>query len=166
MYATGSGSLAIVLVERSPYGPHPGQLAFPGGKPEVGDADLRATALREAAEETGIDPGRARIVAPLPAVTTLTSGFRIQPYLARITPPERWRPDTREIARVVVVDATALAAPGSRRRRDFVDPAGRSFAAAPCFDLAPGPIWGATYRILEPLVARLARGEIAAPDGQ
>jgi len=160
LYTRREGGIGIVVVERSHHGAHGGQIAFPGGKPEPGDDDLRATALREAAEETGLDPAAARIIAALPVVSTRVSGFRIQPFLGRIEPPTEWRPQAREINRIITLDLATLAHPAARQRRNVVLPNGERLADVPCFDVHPVPIWGATYRILAPLVPRLRNGEI------
>jgi len=156
IYRDPAGHLRVILIRRSPDGPHPGQIAFPGGKPEPGDEDLRATALREAAEETGLDPARAVILARLPPITTLSSRFRIQPFLAHVRPPTRWRPDRHEVDRIIDLDVSRLRREGLYCRRNIRPTHGQAEYNVPCFALPEGPLWGATYRILAPLVPALA----------
>ena len=60
VYSRSAGSLRLVFIRRGPRGIHGGQIAFPGGRREPGDADLLATALREAHEEIGLDPALGR----------------------------------------------------------------------------------------------------------
>lgn len=75
----------IVLTERRAYdGHHSGEVSFPGGKAEPDDADIAATALREAHEEIGLDPDRAglRVVGTLDDVFIPVSDFRITPVVA------------------------------------------------------------------------------------
>jgi len=159
VYRSPEGPLRIVLVERGHFGPHGGQLAFPGGKPEADDADLAATALRETAEEIGLMAATITLLATLPPVETRVTRFLIQPFLARIEPPTQWRPDGREIVDVLEVGLDDLTRPGTECRRDLTAPGGRRFNAAPCFNIPPQPVWGATYRILAALIPRLSSGE-------
>lgn len=159
VYRGADGALRIVLIERSQFGPHGGQIAFPGGKPEPGDADLATTALRETTEEIGLMAPAVTLLATLPAVETRLTRFLIQPFLARIEPPMQWCPDGLEIVAVLEVGLDDLTRPGTECRRDLTAPDGRRLSAVPCFDVAPQPIWGATYRILTALLPRLDRGE-------
>ena len=68
-YRDAEGEMRVVLVVRADDGGlHGGQLGLPGGKPEPGDADLRATALREAQEEVGLDPSSVDVVVMVDVV--------------------------------------------------------------------------------------------------
>jgi 8-oxo-dGTP pyrophosphatase MutT (NUDIX family) len=74
---------AVLLTERAPDLAHyPGQLVFPGGAAEPGDDGPASTALREAAEETGLDPSSVQILGTLPALALPGSGFLLTPVLA------------------------------------------------------------------------------------
>jgi 8-oxo-dGTP pyrophosphatase MutT (NUDIX family) len=74
---------AVLLTERAPDLAHyPGQLVFPGGAAEPGDEGPVSTALREAAEETGLDPSSVQILGMLPAFALPDSGFLLTPVLA------------------------------------------------------------------------------------
>lgn len=79
------GSARVILTERSAYdGHHSGEVSFPGGKVETGDVDSSATALREAAEEVGLDPHAAgvRVIGCLREVWIPVSRFALTPVLA------------------------------------------------------------------------------------
>ena len=72
----------ILLTERSHrLRSHPGEVAFPGGRVEAGDADVAATALREAAEETGVDPRGIDVVGALPPLWLEYSNHEVTPVL-------------------------------------------------------------------------------------
>jgi 8-oxo-dGTP pyrophosphatase MutT (NUDIX family) len=132
---------------------HAGQVAFPGGRIEPGESPEQA-ALREAAEEVGLDPAAAALIGRLPEHLTGT-GYRVTPIVATLAPPEAWRPDPGEVAEVFEYPLATLlddAAPRreravlmGREREYWVWPHERHF------------IWGATAAILVNL-ARTLRG--------
>src|SRR5215218_10656127 len=97
VYRRRDGELMLVLVRRARGGAHGGQLALPGGQREPADADLAATALREANEKLGLVGDRVELLAALPVVETQTTGFRIAPFLARLAAPVPWRLQEREV---------------------------------------------------------------------
>jgi 8-oxo-dGTP pyrophosphatase MutT (NUDIX family) len=65
---------------------HAGQISFPGGRAEAGDAGPSATALREAHEEVGLPPGRVRVIGQLPAYRTITN-FSVVPVVGLVHAP-------------------------------------------------------------------------------
>lgn len=76
----------VLLTQRAQHLPdHPGQVSFPGGKIEKGDADPRASALREAEEEIGLDRAHVEPLGYLDLYMT-TLGYRIVPVIARVKP--------------------------------------------------------------------------------
>lgn len=154
-----AAGLRLVVIRRVDAGIHGGQISFPGGKHEPADASLVATAIRETGEEIGVGPGDVEIIEALPLVRTLSSHFDIHPFLGRIRPPAAWRPQEREVAEVIELDVAALARPGARGLRSVQPRTAATPITVPCFDIAGMLIWGATYRILEPLVARLSAPE-------
>jgi 8-oxo-dGTP pyrophosphatase MutT (NUDIX family) len=85
VFPDADGEARLVLTERLTYdGHHSGEVSFPGGKADPGDADAAATALREAAEEVGLDAFAAnvRVVGVLDDVFIPVSDFRITPVVA------------------------------------------------------------------------------------
>jgi 8-oxo-dGTP pyrophosphatase MutT (NUDIX family) len=156
----GKGSpLKIVLVRRTEGGPHGGQIAFPGGKCAPEDDTKLDTALRETREEIGLEPESVDILEELTAVDTVTTGFLIHPYLGRIRPPAAWRREPREIAEVLEVDVADLVRPEAhgkelRRFPEWPDP-----LEIPFYRIGPHKLWGATYRILHPLLPALATND-------
>ena len=92
-------------------------------------------------------------------VETQTTGFRIAPFLGRLTGPVPWRPQEREIAEVLEVPVADLARPevGAEAVRGF--PTWPAPGRVRLWRVGGHEVWGVTYRILEPLVPRLLAGE-------
>ncbi len=155
VYRDERGDLRLVVIRRCAHGPHGGQIALPGGRAEPADADMAATAVRETREELGVDLEAIRVIEALPVVETLTTGYRIHPYLARIERPSAWRPEPAEVAAVHEPRVATLAAPRARSR-EWITPVGQGRAIeVACLKSGELLIWGATQRILEPLLPRL-----------
>lgn len=154
------GELHVVMVRRSSYGVHGGQLAFPGGKHEPTDASLLATALREAEEEVGLASANVEVLATLPTVAVPT-GFRISPFLARIRRPEVWLWQQREVEEVLELPLRYLADPANHAEEDWQLPGWPAAHRVAFYTVAGGyKLWGASYRILTPLIGPLLRGEL------
>ena len=155
-----AGEARVVLIERTSYdGHHSGEVSFPGGAAEPGDADLAATALREAGEEIGLEPGRVglRVIGQLEPFWIPVSNFRVTPIVALADRLQPWRPDPREVARVVEAPLAAFlpGAPIQTMERDVREWRIR-YGAYALEELGDGPaVWGATARILGQLGAVL-----------
>ena len=91
---------------------HSGEVSFPGGGIEPGDADLRATALREAWEETALDPASVEIIGELDHLSTITSGSFIVPYVGVLPGRPELQPSAGEVDAVLHVPLAELLAPG------------------------------------------------------
>jgi 8-oxo-dGTP pyrophosphatase MutT (NUDIX family) len=123
---------------------HPGQPAFPGGKVDPGEGPV-ATALREANEETDLDPAGVEVFGVLPDQYVFPSDFLVTPVLGwwRAPTPVRVR-DTREVASVVRIAVSDLVDPANRLCVGH--PSGRS---GPAFEAGSLLIWGFTAALLD-----------------
>jgi 8-oxo-dGTP pyrophosphatase MutT (NUDIX family) len=149
----------VLLVRRTDAGVHGGQIAFPGGKRDPRDRSFAETAVRETQEEVGLDPSRVDVLARLPVVRTLSTGFRIYPYLARVRPSSPWRANPREVAEILEVRIDDLLDPAGYGEEDWQLPGWPAPRRVRFFRIGEGKLWGATYRILHPLLPRIASGE-------
>jgi 8-oxo-dGTP pyrophosphatase MutT (NUDIX family) len=128
---------------------HPGQPAFPGGKIEESDDGPVAAALREAVEETGLDPVGVDVLTTLPEMFIARSQFRVIPVLGWWRTPSAVRPtDVGEVAAVERIGVADLADPANRLMMRF--PGGRS---GPAFRIGPMLIWGFTAMLTDRLLA-------------
>jgi 8-oxo-dGTP pyrophosphatase MutT (NUDIX family) len=116
----GPDEATVVLTERAVgLRDHPGEVSFPGGSWEHGDASPVATALREAAEETGVDPTDVTPLALLPRLFIRASGFDVTAVVGYWHRPGPLAPtDPAETLRVLCIPLRRLAEPA--RWRDYV----------------------------------------------
>ena len=144
-----------ILTRRSEDLPqHAGQISFPGGRLHRDDASPEATALREAIEETALDPSNVVLLGRLPVTVVQSSSFEITPVVAWTAARPQLRADPREVAELIefplklALDPTAyrlgsLERDGQRREFWYIEFAGHH-------------VWGATARILRSLALLLA----------
>jgi 8-oxo-dGTP pyrophosphatase MutT (NUDIX family) len=142
------GEARVILTKRPETMPsHQGEIAFPGGKLEEGvDADLRATALREAREEIDLDPAAVEIVAELDGLGTVGSRFMISPFVGLLDRVPELHPNPHEVVRVFDVALVELLAPGVHHAERWKTP--MIDHEVHFFELPGETVWGATARIL------------------
>ena len=145
--------LNVILTRRSHHLPtHAGQIAFPGGLCEDSDADVGATALREAHEEIGLDPAYVTLVGVSDAYETVT-GFAVTPVVGVVDSAATFTPDPREVDEIFEVPLAFLmdTANHEPQAREYNGVA-RRFYAMPYGDYY---VWGATAGIVRALYLRV-----------
>jgi 8-oxo-dGTP pyrophosphatase MutT (NUDIX family) len=130
---------------------HAGEISFPGGRRDPGDADFVATALRETEEEVGLPAAEVDVAGALPPVGTFVTGYKVHPIVGLVAARPELHPNPDEVAAVLLFSLDELrAAHGMRRlvRRGVP-------LRTPTYEMGEHMIWGATARILGDLLTRL-----------
>jgi len=146
--------LTVVFTQRTPHlRSHSGQVSFPGGRAEPGDASAEFTALRETEEEIGLRPASVEVLGRLPDYRTRT-GYRVTPVVGLLTPPVAFAPDANEVAEIFEVPLDFLLDERNcqRRTREFQGQAVGYYV----FEYGEKVIWGATAGMLVNLHKMLA----------
>lgn len=148
---TVAGDLDVLLQRRAAtLSSHPGQVSFPGGRREEQDADAVATALREAQEETGLDPAGVEVLATLSELPLAASNHRVTPVLGWWRSPSRVvAVDHAETVEVFRVPVAQLLDP-SIRFTSTITRMGRTWKG-PAFDVDGTIVWGFTAMVLDGL---------------
>jgi 8-oxo-dGTP pyrophosphatase MutT (NUDIX family) len=146
LFGEGPDGPDVLLIQRaSTLNSHAGQPAFPGGGADPDDGGPAGTALREAAEEVGVDPAGVRVLATLPTLHIPVSRYDVTPVVAWWHTPVAVSPvDPGEVAAVERVPVAELVDPANRfrvrHRRGFVSPA---------FSVRGMLVWGFTAGLLD-----------------
>ena len=142
----GAAGPDLLLIERAPdMRSHAGQPAFPGGAVDPEDDGPVAAALREAHEETGVDPSGVEVFAALPQLWLPPSGFVVTPVLGWWREPSPvWVRDPAEVAAVHRVPLEELLEPAHRFQ--VRHPSGY---VGPAFGVRGMVVWGFTAGLLD-----------------
>jgi 8-oxo-dGTP pyrophosphatase MutT (NUDIX family) len=148
LYEDG-GLHAVFTRRRHDMRRHAGEISFPGGRRDEGEA-LLDTALREAHEEIGLPPDRVRVIGALPPTPTFVTNYAIYPFVGLIEAGFAWVVAHAEVDEVLELRLDDLRAGYGERR---LVRRGIPFRT-PTYEAGGHLIWGATARILESLLSR------------
>jgi len=146
------GEPYVVLTRRSPrMRSHTHEVSFPGGRRDPDDADLLATALREAQEEIALDPALVRSVGRLDSFVTVGSNSWVTPIVGALEHrPETLQPNPDEVEAILHVRLSELLE-DIVWREELWQRDGRSFPVT-FFELHGDTVWGATANMLRQLL--------------
>lgn len=164
VYPDGSGDARVLLTERVVGGAHhSGEVSFPGGKAEPHDVDAAATAIRESEEEVGLDVAAVglSVVGTLDPVWIPVSGFRLTPVLAFADRQPTFRPEPREVSRILEPLLAAFVPPAPIEIVERT--VGERLIRFGAYSLDGLLVWGATARVLGQVGALLERASPAGP---
>jgi 8-oxo-dGTP pyrophosphatase MutT (NUDIX family) len=164
----GAAGPEILFIRRAehPRDPWSGQVAFPGGRVEPGDADLRATAQRETAEELGLDLGRdAEFIGALDEVRALARmrpmNLAIAPFVFRLRSDATPLRLSDEVTSAHWLPLDELLSSRHRSSLEYQHQGER--ITLPCLRYDGLVIWGLTYRMFGSLLEALGPGGAKAP---
>ncbi|MCD6353417.1 MAG: CoA pyrophosphatase [Proteobacteria bacterium] len=149
------GKCSLIFTKRTmKVANHKGQISFPGGVCEKEDDSVQVTALREAAEEVGINCNKVKILGLLDDCLTAESNYVITPVVGIFPASPRFKVNAEEVDRIIEIPLVFL--------QDFVKNEKLSNVASekfdtkyPVFQYGEHVIWGATARILEQFLSLL-----------
>jgi 8-oxo-dGTP pyrophosphatase MutT (NUDIX family) len=145
---------ALFTERRADLRRHAGEISFPGGRRDAADADLAATALREAHEEIALPPEAVELRGALPPTATFATGYRIHPFVGLIPDLAELdlEPNPTEVETVLSFSLDVLREGYAMRRliRRGVP------IHTPTYEVEGHLIWGATARILGDLIERVS----------
>jgi 8-oxo-dGTP pyrophosphatase MutT (NUDIX family) len=151
LYLDGGRLHAVFTRRRDDLRRHAGEISFPGGRQDPGEADLRRTALREAEEEIGLPVEAVELIGALQPTPTIATNYAVYPFVGLIEPGRTWTPSAAEVDAVLELSLDRLRA-GSERRR--LHRRGVAFRTD-VYVVGEHLIWGATARILADLLQRI-----------
>ncbi|MDR7489351.1 MAG: CoA pyrophosphatase [Armatimonadota bacterium] len=154
LFVYRGGEPHLVFAKRTETVPHHrGQVAFPGGVIREADGSPVATALREAAEEVGLDPGAVEVLGLFDDSPTHATPFVITPVLGLCREAPAFRADGQETERVLEVPLRHLLDPATFHE-EWWEREGRRHRVG-FFRCGEDVVWGATARILRELLDAL-----------
>ena len=139
-----------VLIQRTshPKDRHSGQISFPGGKHEKSDGSLRETALREAQEEIGIDPGKLEILGQLTELYIPVSNFIVHPFVGLLSGSPQFLAQPGEVEAILTPPVQHFQQAENKGSQELVVGTGMLLKDVPCYLVEGRAVWGATAMIM------------------
>jgi len=146
-----NGSVHTVLMQRPEYkGVHGGQISFPGGKQEPSDEDAIQTAIREANEETGVDPEKISVINTLTPLFIPVSDILVTPVVGWTSEKPYFKHQPEEVVFLIEADIKRFLDPAIIKSKPFS--IRNEMIDVKYFDYDGHVVWGATAMILNELL--------------
>jgi len=150
--------LKMIVIRRSVYvGIHSGQIAFPGGRYEEEDKEVRTTALREIREEIGISEDKIEILGRLSDIYVPPSNFMISVFVGYLAEKPIYQIDKREVDEVIEIPFSEFFNHDTIKEKSFFVNSIKATDNAPYFDVTNAEIWGASAMVISELLDVLNR---------
>jgi 8-oxo-dGTP pyrophosphatase MutT (NUDIX family) len=151
-------TLKMIVIRRSVYvGIHSGQIAFPGGRYEEEDEEVRTTALREIEEEIGISADKIEILGRLSDIYVPPSNFLISVFVGYLAEKPAYKIAEREVDEVIEIPFADFFKSDLIKEKDFYVGSLKAAKNAPYYDVTNAEIWGASAMVVSELLEMLAR---------
>jgi len=142
--------IKIIFIKRNEDGKaHSGQVAFPGGKYELEDKNLKTTALRETFEEIGIEQSKIKIIGQLTPLYIPISNFRVTPFVAYLENVPTYKISESEVQKIITAEITEFFNDKNLGTRELKR--NEIIISAPFFGVQNDIVWGATAMITSEL---------------
>ncbi len=143
---------AVFTKRREDLDQHAGEISFPGGSQDYPEEDLRVTALRESEEEIGLERSSVELAGALPPIGTFVTSFRVHPFVGVVPPGRAWTLQPTEVESVIESSLRSLVTGHEMKRL----PRKGVPIKTPTYTVQGHLIWGATARIVQLMLERLA----------
>lgn len=144
-------NIYTLLIQRTEYnGVHSAQVAFPGGKLDETDPDLKYTALRETQEEIGVDPEQVNIIGKLTDIYITPSNYLVSPFVGYLNSIPNFVIDTFEVQKVITTDLFKLNDANIRSEK-LITHSGGNKVKTPYYEVEGLTVWGATAMMISEL---------------
>ncbi len=156
-------SIYTILMQRPDYnGVHGGQISFPGGKREPEDKDVIQTALREASEETGLNPDKVEVIGKLTPLYIPVSNIIVNPVIGWTGEKPHFNHKPDEVKFLIEADLKRFLDPLIVKTKPF-EIRGEKIEVK-YFDYQENTIWGATAMIMQEFLVIIRKGRFFLPE--
>ncbi|MGQ0828385.1 MAG: NUDIX hydrolase [Bacteroidota bacterium] len=144
-------SIHTILIQRTEYaGVHSAQIAFPGGRLDDSDIDLKQTALRETFEEIGVKAEQVTVVGKLTDIYITPSNYLVSPFVGYINTIPDFVIDTHEVQKIITTDLFNLNNAMIRSEK-MITHSGGNQVKTPYYEIEGFTVWGATAMMISEL---------------
>jgi 8-oxo-dGTP pyrophosphatase MutT (NUDIX family) len=145
--------LKMIIIRRSQYvGIHSGQIAFPGGRYEDEDKDVKTTAFREIEEEIGISRDKIELLGRLSDIYVPPSNFLISVFVGYLDEKPIYKINEREVDEIIEIPFSDFYKSDVIKQKDFYVNSLKEASNAPYFDVTNAEIWGASAMVISELL--------------